>query len=48
MEMTEGSYLYDQNANVFSLNETGVQNAGQISGELIQWIGNHLGPGGFN
>jgi hypothetical protein len=48
MEMSEGPYLYSQNANVFSLNETGVQNAGQISGKLIQWISNNLGHGWFN
>jgi hypothetical protein len=48
MEMSEGSYLYSQNANVFSLNETGVESAGQISGKLIQWISYNLGAGWFN
>lgn len=47
MEMSEGPFLYSQNANVFSLNGTALQNAGHISGELIQWVTFNIGASSF-
>jgi hypothetical protein len=38
-----GSYLYNQNANKFSLNQTIVQNIGQVSGQLSNLIETNAG-----
>jgi hypothetical protein len=43
--MSASPDLYGQNDNILTLNETALQNAGHISGELIQWIEYYLGHG---
>jgi hypothetical protein len=45
--ISQSPNLYGQNNNVFTLNETALQNAGHISGELIKWVTLNIGASSF-